>query len=206
MGKTILLNTDWSSFNWRFISSKISDLFLAGSYLPKAKNIISENKEEERLALSQIKKIYENRGDFVEAGKYQAEEMNVYLETLPKSWEKVNVWLNKWTNNHGQSWQRALGVTLGGSIFFYSFYCFFLGFKFDISFEGLGEYGRLLCFLPEFINPIRKAEFLPKILLESANEPKVSPIVYLWDNIGKIFITYFIYQFIAAFRKHGKKS
>ena len=204
LGKTTFIDCDFSKITLKFKSSKITDMSVNGTSLPD--NILTQDNSQKRLALSQIKKIYENRGDLVEAGKYQAQEMNVYLQTLPMSWEKINVCLNKRTNNHGQSWQIALGVTLVGSIFFYSIYCFFLGFKFDISREGLCEYGRLLCFLPEFINPIRKAEFLPKMLLETTNEPKVPSLVYLWDNISKIFITYFIYQFIAAFRKHGKKS
>ena len=204
LGKTTFIDCDFSQIDLKFKSSKITDTSLNGTLLPI--NITAQDNIQKRLALSQIKKIYENRGDLVEANRYFAEEMNVYLEVLPNSWEKANIWLNKWTNNHGQSWQRALGLIFGGSLFFYTFYCFFLGFRFDFTLSGVQEYGRILCFLPEFINPIRKADFLPKALLESESEPSVSALVYLWDNIGKIFITYFIYQLIAAFRKHGKKS
>lgn len=112
LGKTTFLNTDWNDYKWRFIASKISDLFLADSLLPKAKNIFSDKKQDERLALSQIKKIYENRGDSIESSKYQAEELNVHLETLKFGGEKINLLLNKYSNGHGQNWPRALVVTL----------------------------------------------------------------------------------------------
>jgi hypothetical protein len=65
---------------------------------------------------------------------------------------------------------------------------------------------RIISFFPEFINPIRKSEFLPKAILQSEIEPKIKASIILVDSLSKIFSAYLLYQFIAAFRKHGKKS
>ncbi|CAH0994094.1 hypothetical protein EMA8858_00201 [Emticicia aquatica] len=209
MGKTTFINCDLTGFNLEFQSSKISEVFLAGTEMPLSKNIISKDKQQKRLALSQIKKIYENRGDLVEAGKYQAEEMNVYLQTLPKNWEKVNVFLNKWTNNHGQSWQRAFKFTVISSLIFFLFYTWSLYYMFDSNyFFKKNGYSFLLDYKPfinkkmyffEFFNPTHKFDFIRD------QEITLSFWSSFWDFFGRIFIGYGIYQLIAAFRKHGKK-
>ena len=77
-----LIDLDLSGFKLIFKSSKITDLFLTETKMPLPENIISDNFEQKRQILSQLKKVYENRGDSIEAGKYQAEELNIHLKTL----------------------------------------------------------------------------------------------------------------------------
>lgn len=208
LGKTTFINCDFSEIKFTFKSSKITDTSLNGTPLPV--DIIADDNIQKRLALSQIKKIYENRGDLVEAGKYYAKEMNVYLGTLPKSWEKVNVWLNKWTNNHGQSWQCAFAVTIFISLLFFLFYTWSLYYTFECNyFIKADGYSFLLDYKPfkdnlkyffEFFNPTHKFDFI------SEKKPILNFWSGFWDFFSRVLIGYGIYQFIAAFRKHGKKS
>jgi hypothetical protein len=207
LGKMTLIDLDLSGFKLIFKSSKITDLFLTETKMPLPENIISDNFEQKRQILSQLKKVYENRGDSIEAGKYQAEELNIYLKTLKNGWEKINLSLNKWTNNHAQNLGRAFWVTIIGSLICYSIYCLLLGFRLDFSELGFKELGRIALYFPEYINPIRKIDVLYNALkMNSKDDSGMPERVSAWDNISRIFIAYFLYQFIAAFRKHGKKS
>jgi hypothetical protein len=219
LGKTAFIDCDFSEQNLVFDSSKITEIALAGTQLPKGAKIgIREalkdtklskgtnNLTQKKLALGQIKKVYQNMGDSVKAAEYQAEELNTYMSTLKCGGEKINLLFNSWSNKHGQSWVRALCVLLGGSAIFYTFYCRALGFKTDFSAQGFHVFLRNSGYLLEFINPIRKSEFLPKALLKTKNEPAILTIAYSIDSVSKLFNAYLIYQFIAAFRKHGKKS
>ena len=111
------------------------------------------------------------------------------------------------TNNHGQDLSRAFWVTIIGSSICYLIYCLLLGFRLDFSEFGFKELGRIALYFPEYLNPIRKIDVLYNALKISSKDGSGMPAsVSAWDNISRIFIAYFLYQFIAAFRKHGKKS
>ncbi len=209
LGKTTFIDCNFSEQKMIFDSSKITEVALAGGYLPKPSNIycLAENQDEQKkLALSQIKKIYQNMGDVVTASRYQAEELNTYMNTLSFGWEKLNLTLNKITNNHGQSWGKAFKILLVGGIILYCLYCFSLGFTIDFSKQGFEKLFRNSGYFLEFLNPIRKSDFLPKVLIDAKEETDVPTIAFVVDSISKIFTAYLIYQLIAAFRKHGKKS
>jgi hypothetical protein len=210
LGKTTFINCDFFYRKLLFRSSKITEVALAGSRFPQPGNIISgrsdDSVKQRRLAFSQIKKVFETRGDNIEAGKYQAEELNVYYSELKFGWEKINLGFNKYSNNHGQSWERPLILLILSGVLFYTIFCLSLGVTFDFSLTGLKEFGRLACYFFEFINPIRKSDFLPKEILQPAGEPNIPALAFLVDNVSKIFTAYLVYQLIAAFRKHGKKS
>jgi hypothetical protein len=54
---------------------------------------------QKRLAFGQIKKIYQNMGDAVTASQYQARELETYRGITRDQSERINLWLNKWSNN-----------------------------------------------------------------------------------------------------------
>lgn len=211
LGKTTFIDCDFSNQKMVFDSSKITEVGLAGTQLPDADNIqststnISNRMLQKRLALSQIKKAYHNMGDSVHALKYHRDELTTYMNTLKFGWEKINLCLNGFTNKHGQSWGRALIVLLIGSTSFFTAYCIALGFKFNPSSEGWKIMFKNLGLLLEFINPIRKSDFLPKVLI-GTQEDAIPRSAYIIDGFAKIFSAYLIYQLISAFRKYGKKS
>jgi hypothetical protein len=210
LGKTTFIDCDFSLKKLIFDSSKINEIALAGSKLPEPENIQSvsfDDKNQKKLALSQIKKVYQSLGDNVSASRYQAEELNTYHKTLKFSWEKINLRLNQITNNHGQRWDRPLALLLLSTLFFYVLYCSLLGFQVDFQAEdGLNTLKRNLSFYLEFLNPIRKTDFLPKALLGIEKSRDIPNGVIFIDSLAKIVNAYLLYQFIAAFRKFGKSG
>jgi hypothetical protein len=224
LGKLTFINCDFSKNTLVFQSSKITDIALVGSLFPE--NIIprvdlTEFPKQKRLAWGQIKKVYENRGDLVESGRYLAKEMNLHLDSLSwrrDFWEILNLFVNKWSNNHGQSWKRGFISTLIIAILFYSMYCYSLGYSLNFSFSLASKdtFWELVSFLPEFINPIHKADYIANELQKyeqlksglSLTDLKDYPLprnARFIDTISRIFVGYCVFQLIAAFRKYGKK-
>ncbi len=208
LGKTTFVDCDFSNRKMIFDSSKINEIGLAGTKLPKPKNIdskLSGNKNQKKLALSQIKKVYQNLGDNLTANLYQSEELNTYKSTLKNGWEKTNLWLNKHTNNHGQRWDRPLALLMIFNILFYTLFCFSLGFEVNIkSPENVSTFLRNSSYFFEFLNPFRKSDFIPNQLITISDKNPIPSITVFIDSVSKIISAYLLYQFIAAFRKFGK--
>lgn len=128
--------------------------------------------------------------------------MNAYAETLTWKrdfWEKADLWLNRISTNHGQSWQRGLGMTLTVSAAFFGVYLLSLRIWPGTSFI---YFLKVWSYSLEFINPIHDAGFVAEEL-SGVSETSLSRII---EGLSRIFIAYFIYQLIQAFRKHGKKG
>lgn len=218
LGKTTFIGCDINQFDrFEFSNSKILDVFVADTILPKKEKIfttVEKNTEyllleQRRLALSQFKKIYENRGDIVNAIEYHAHEMETYRECLSlvkpsdsKEWwnnfsEKINLNLNRYSSYHGNNWLRAVVVTLSLNFAFFTAYCWSLGYY--LGTDG-NKFIELFSYSFEFLNPLRKADFLKDVI------DKATPLSRIIDYTARIFIAYFVYQTIQAFRKFGKKS
>lgn len=87
LGKMLFMDCDFTEFQMQFTSSKISEIFLAGTNMPNNENInasktFKSNHDQKRLALTQIKKIYENRGDLFNATRYHEAELMDWLEEI----------------------------------------------------------------------------------------------------------------------------
>lgn len=248
IGKTTLIGCDFSEAEFCLESSKITEMFVTGTKLPEKLN--HKNPEQLRVGYGQLKKVYENRGDVTTANEYFARQMNAYMETLTWSkhrWELINLWLNRVSTNHGQSWLRGLLATLIISALFFGGYVLTLGILSDAESLLIAMVGALAALLlamvlpkipwknstavlsgflltilyfwiilpsfnqlihdvwsyfPEFINPLHEGGFIAQELSQ-AKESDGSRIV---EGLSRIFIAYFIYQLIQAFRKHGKKG
>lgn len=208
LGKTSFIDCNFANQILYFDSSKINDLALAGTFLPMPEKIYSKSDHKEvqkRLALSQIKKVYQNMGDSVTSSDYQTEELNTYMKTLKFGFEKFNLCLNRISNNHGQSWQRAFFLIIIFNTIFFTIYCFSLGFQFEINLTGKNYFWNNASYFLEFINPIRKNDFLPKALINKSEFEINSKSIFI-DSIAKLINAYLIYQFVAAFRRYGKKN
>ena len=164
--------------------------------------------EQQRLAMSQFKKIYENRGDIVRATEYHAYELECYRRSLriPQKRsrqeffnnrsERFNLFLNRFSGYYGNNWLRAVFVTLIINTFLFTIYCYCLGFRLGYNLE---TFGHLASYSFEFLNPLRKADFL-KDMAQTTDWGRVV------DYLSRIIMAYFVYQTIQAFRKFGKKS
>lgn len=211
LGRINFIDSDFSDFKLFFYSTKLSEIYLAGSKLPKRVYAIDigrsrkDQKHQERIANSQLKKLHEQQGDLLAANEYFANEMNAYYHSLDwkrQPWEKFPLFLNKLSSNHGQSWIRALITTLVISVIFYFIFCVSLEYYPANPFneQNVKAFIKLSSFYLEFLNPIHKLESFSE-LYQQKNIDSISRFI---DGISRIFIAYFVYQLIQAFRKHGR--
>lgn len=210
LGKTTFMGSDFSRLYLDFKSSKITESFLSDTIMPseiKSHDGISSS-EQQRLGYGQLKKIYENRGDAISALEYYAKEMNALEKSNKISlWEKTNLFLGKISTNHGTNWARGLFSTMICTLLCFSLISFSSGISFSFTKVGWIFFcnNSIPAFL-EFFNPLHKSKDIISILKNTKPELiKLTWAISVVDFLSKIFITYFEYQLIQAFRKHGKK-
>ncbi len=213
LGRMHFMNVNLSKFEMAFHSSKLTDIFLTGSEFPKSvKSVLKTGNlkmqfRQQRIAYTQLKKIYEQHGDSVSANSYFASEMNSYYHSLSfieEPFEVINLGLNKFSSNHGQSIKSAFLTTFSVSIIIYVIFCFTLGYTLDLSLQESSEstFWRLFTYFPEFLNPVHRLEAFSDL-----RKDKIVPdSARFIDGVSRIILAYLLYQFIQAFRKHGKKS
>jgi hypothetical protein len=221
LGKTEITGSDLREFYFEYRDSRLLETFISGTKLPKEEILIYNKTDilpdrvrfEQKVSIySQLKKIYDNQGDIVEAAWYHSKAMDNQQKVLKlerknkegKKWgrrvnerfELAGFWLNNISNNHGESWSRALLVVFLSSILSYAIYytCLF----YDRSFSPSGIWSFLADYL-SFLDPLHKIDFL-------VEKKHVTPPAKIVDFIGRLMVGYGIYQFIAAFRRHGRKG
>lgn len=238
MGKAEFIGSDLSGFEFHFCNSKLLEMFFAGTTLPRQdKNIhvhIKGNQSNPILAkyqqkvnlYIQLKKIFDSQGNIIEGNLYHSLAMHYQQKLLSHEIKTRSSWkawllelrfddlvfrLNRFSNNHGESWWRALLFTC--IITFFTFIAatwsmkyhlsvdyFFTkkGWQFLTDFQMLSDH---FYKLPGFFLPTHKLEYLSE---GTGYSPTFGH--YCWDIISRIFIGYGIYQFISAFRRHSRKG
>jgi hypothetical protein len=142
----------------------------------------------------QLKKSLENSGNIYEAQKLNAisKESLRRISDLP-SWDKAILWINANSNNHNLSIKKPFFGLLVSSILFYVLYLLSINRIFtstEFDWVLVGQYF-------SFLDLTHKNDFL--IARENFNF-----CTLLIDFINKICVGFFIYQFVASFRKYGK--
>ena len=133
---------------------------------------------------------------------------NIWKFTITKKkwwdglFEYLNLSLNRWSSFHGNNWIRATIMTLVINGIFFTLYCRCLGSEIDYSPEGWHTFRQLFSYSFEFLNPLRKADFLKEAGMATMITAKARTV----DYISRIVVSYFAYQTIQAFRKHGKSG
>lgn len=125
----------------------------------------------------------------------KARELEMYYKTLlwfKKPWDKLVLFLNKWSNSFGTNWIRGILFTVFVWILFFSLYVIFR--------DGWGD--KFIWADSEYL--YESAQFLWVLNGVSGltNEPNFWTLLCFF--LGKIAIGYGIFQTVAAFRKHGK--
>ncbi|KAA3436755.1 hypothetical protein [Rufibacter hautae] len=143
----------------------------------------------------QLKSMLESTGNFYESQKMQAIS-NEALKQIKhiSSWDKLILWINGKSNNHGLSIKLPLMYFFSFSIILYIIYLMSLGRMFnknDVDLNLVGYYF-------SFIDITHRVDFL-------ANKEEFNPISLCVDFFNKIISGFFIFQFVSAFRKYGKK-
>lgn len=143
----------------------------------------------------QLKKSVEGTGNYYESQKIQtmAHEALRRVNDIPR-WDRFILGINRLSNDHGQSIKRPFLIFLGLSIVFYILYLWSLGRMFNCN----GFDADLIGYYFAFIDVTHRTDFLV-----DKNEFNVGSLFL--DYFSKILHGFFIYQFIAAFRKYGKK-
>lgn len=143
----------------------------------------------------QLKIILESTGNFYEAQKLQAISNDALKKIRQISyWDRAILWINGKSNNHGLSIKLPLIYFLSFSIVLYIFYLLSLGRIFNnnsINYSLIGYYF-------SFIDLTHRTDFLV-----DKNEFNIASLGI--DFINKLICGFFIYQFVSAFRKYGKK-
>jgi hypothetical protein len=225
LGKTEFTDFPFGDYRFEFRSSKISECFVSGGSLPTNNVHIvgagfgsKEGFEQKASFYNQFKKIFEAQGDIYHATQFQArwaEEQRKLLNLihkqefienpnrLPKirilfnstSNDRITLWLNRLSNLHGESYLRALVFIALSALAFYLIHLCAIG-----RLYWGGEFDpNLLGYYFEYWNPAHKINFI-------AGDEKISGGAVAFDFVGRVFVSYGIYQFIAAFRKHTKKQ
>lgn len=142
----------------------------------------------------QLKKSFEDSGNYYEGQKLQsiAHDALNKIKTIPWT-DGIILKINSLSNKHGLSISRPFFWFLGTSIVLYIFYLLsldkiFTSGKFDPKFIG---------FYFSFIDLTHRTDFM-------VDKDQFTAWSLGLDYLGKVIFGFFIYQFIAAFRKYGK--
>ncbi|WP_162419523.1 pentapeptide repeat-containing protein [Cyclobacterium roseum] len=148
-----------------------------------------------------IKQELRGEGNNIEALKYHEYEMEVYSKELKsrtetrKTGDLIILWFNKWSNNFGTSWSRALAFTLITTFIFYSIFLLSISDELIFAFS-LESIGNTIKYFIQFLN-VTSWDFKPFGISD-----------FIWGYvilyIGRLFIGFGYYQTIQAFRKYGK--
>ncbi|TCC96498.1 aldo-keto reductase family protein [Pedobacter hiemivivus] len=202
LGKTAFISCTIKGALLNLDNSKITDASFNNTAFPIR---IAQDNNQQRLAYAQLKKISESKGDYLEANRFYSSEMNSFYESITwkkNFWEKLNLSFNKYSNNHGQSWELALFCILLLSIATYLLYLHLLGIRPGhlISSKDRDYFWKCLSYYFDFLNPVHRTDEIAKGL--SVTAASTARII---EGASRIFIAFGIYQFVQAFRKHGKK-
>lgn len=150
----------------------------------------TKNNQNLKNIYNQLKQVAKSNGDIDHMNKYRSLELKKLIKTKSISFDSILLLLNWISNNNGQSWIRGVLFTLIIALLFFTAYLKSLGLDLDLS----THFKDYILFISSF----------PKLQLE-----KFSELNKLWNIsliiwLSRIFISYGIFQTVAAFRKYGK--
>ncbi|MEC5143118.1 hypothetical protein [Chitinophaga sp. 212800010-3] len=144
----------------------------------------------------QLRKALEGTGNFQESLKLHAVSNDALREIKRLSWwDNVILCINKVSNNHGISLKRAFWGFWISSGIVYILYLVTLGriFNCQADFDP-----SLIGYYFAFIDLTHRNDFL-------VTKGEFGHFTLAVDFFGKLVVGFFIFQFVAAFRKYGKK-
>ncbi|MGV3596926.1 MAG: pentapeptide repeat-containing protein [Bacteroidota bacterium] len=218
VGKMELLNTNLKLFaEVIIVNSNVSEIVLSNSVLPEIIQIASENPRigygpSKEILLEwwsfyretyrQLKIASEKQGNRNQALRYKAKEFYYLRKELDFGWDKILLYLNYISNNHGISWSRSVLFTLLTAFVFFILYNQTLPDKyfywtFDTTVKE--TYQAFLTGLSGYVDFLLS---FPRIVVNEEKQLRVSSKLTIL--LARIFMGYGIYQTISAFRKYGK--
>jgi hypothetical protein len=205
LGRTDFIRCNFQNAIFDFNNSKMSEIFIAQSTFPKFVQTDGElNYEQSRLAFAQFHSAYQKMGDTVNSLECQSRELEAHYHLTPWRYffTKLNLFLNKISNDFGRNWGRGVGfIFISSAVLFYFFVLSTEQFYFDstLKFDA-----RLIPSFLNFINPLRFYE-TDEIFRRADLNLKLTIASFVFDFISRIVLAYGFYQTIQAFRRYGRK-
>ena len=156
----------------------------------------------DRKTLRSIKRELVSTHNQIDYLRFKAYELEAYKKEKGKSWKDNFILnLNSFSSSNGLDWVKALRFIFLTSLINYLFYLitYLIGVKSVVPSNFPNSVEEFLVYYLKFINPLM---FL-KSPIEDA-EKYFFPLLFLL--IGKILISYGIYQLIQAFKKKKKNG
>ena len=201
LGNAEFLTVDFSgTTQTEVIDSNLLDVIFINTSLPY--NLASRSKDDYRgirEVFRQLKVASGRQGNRIQELKYEALEMSAYERdeaTNKTKDEKFILWLNKITNNHGQSWSRAAIMLIIVTVVLFIIIKSVFGYThtFRLSSYQVSQY------LEFAVNPLHNFE---KIFETEINyNPSNAPWAKIIDIVSKLLEGILLFQLIRAFRKY----
>lgn len=168
-------------------------------YLSFQNNIVTKYKDRQTLRLLKREALKVN--DHVEATKLYAKEMDLLLADKSVSvWDKCSLWLNKLFSDFGESWSRALFVTLSLSLVLTLLMLGFGSSKYGFNLSG--EFMGMGAFITTLLDSINV--FSIPLFSDTIKEYGLNVFGQILYFIIKVVVASGVYQFVLAFRKYGR--
>ncbi|MPR33572.1 hypothetical protein [Salmonirosea aquatica] len=218
MGKMLFINSNIGS-ELRMKNSNIEDVKLFTTELPSTIHVTNHTVTELKNiqdAYRQLKVISEKSSNKEKVIFYRSKELDTYYESLSflnkqQILEKITIGLNRISNRHTLNWGYPLfWLIFLGTINFIMFLYSLGAFSIDLPYIYIIDtklYSYLFdWFIPGYLYPTRNKIAL---ILETFNYPDFTSLplyskLIVFEN-DILLLPYCIYQFIAAFRRHGIK-
>lgn len=213
LGRTDFINCDFDNAVLDFENSKLTNVFLAETKFPKKVTTNGKiNFLQAQLAFGQLNNACQGQGDTIQSLEFQSREIEAHYHVLKANikkfpfltWDLINLWLNKQSNDFGRSWGKGILFTfIVGIIFFYFLIISTNQYTFGLHFNFTWD---LIQPFFKFMNPIRFFD-LSDLFKNKQNYIwlTVTNVSYFIDFFGRILIAYGYYQTIQAFRRFGRR-
>lgn len=217
--KMEFVNVDFRRFEEIVIArSEVSNIILSNSVLPPDVRIGTSDPKfgyviaaDEKINdntyyrenYRQLKLAMEKQGNIRASLLYKAKEMHYLRRETGWGWDKLLLYLNYFSNNHGLSWTRGVLFTLVSTALMYSLFLLSVSrLSLDLS-QGLLPDSTSYAMI-SWLNGF--AEFIASFPLYK----KQSDLSVSWQSFAiimssRIIIGYGVYQTVAAFRKFAGK-
>jgi len=193
-------------FNTNIEDAKFSMVKLSNVVFSSSENIYNDQWYNRRIDFKeeydiyrQFVNVFSKNGDVYNSLKAKSFQMKALLKFNDINWKtKLILYINKLTNDFGNSASRAFFVIIIAAILFY---CLFMGtmYNLDISWKGKNFYFSHVKYLFSIIlNPLSTTTKLDEL---NANN-----YTYFIVFLSKIIMAFLYYQFVAAYRRFGKSE
>jgi len=202
LGNINFMGCNLSMFNtFIFKNSNILDCKFIWTPMPIPSIDDKQMQNSRKVFYSQLKSTFESTGDLVIANKFHAHELDSYYNELKwkdNCFTKIPLFISKWSNYYGENWVFALMGLIFFTIVFKNVFYFSI-YRCNLL-NNVIELDYYLISLIDAFNPIRDfQELMP-------GKPHIGAVSFGIDFIGRIITTFYIYQFIQAFRRYGNRS